>query len=85
MCVDFGKRPGDVDPIRQTLEIQLKDKRKSRYMLPTGGYTRTFNKVKDNSASQFRTYQLFQEIYDKSRQRREEIRKLKIFSRTQEI
>ncbi|MFA6101982.1 MAG: hypothetical protein WCV67_02320 [Victivallaceae bacterium] len=50
----------------------------------SGAYTRTFNKVKDNSASQFRTYQLFQEIYDKSRQRREEIRKLKIFSRTQE-
>jgi polyphosphate kinase len=71
--------------IRQMLEIQLKDKRKSRRMLPTGAYTRTFNKVKDNSASQFRTYQLFQEIYDKSRQRREEIKKLKVFSRSQEI
>lgn len=71
--------------IRQTLEIQLKDKRKSRHMLPTGTYTRTFNKVKDNSASQFRTYQLFQEIYDKSRQRREEIKKLKVFSRPPEI
>ncbi len=71
--------------IRQTLEIQLKDKRKSRHMLPTGAYTRTFNKVKDNSASQLRTYQLFQDIYDKSKLRREEIKKLKIFSRNQQI
>lgn len=70
--------------IRQMLEIQLKDKRKSRHMLPSGAYTRTFNKVKDSSASQRRTYQLFQELYDKSRQRQAENKKLKVFRRAQE-
>lgn len=70
--------------IRQMLEIQIKDKRKSRHMLPSGAYTRTFNKIKDNSASQYRTYQLFQDLYEKSRHRQAEDKKLKVFSRPQE-
>lgn len=69
--------------IDKILQIQLKDKRKARKLLPDGRYTRTFRSNHESTRSQALTYQMFKAVSEP--ETHEISGELKIFKNPEEV